>query len=335
MVFTAIFAFGAASANNDGHANEARFASVCTHLPVCLPVPPLLKPLIAPFFVLLWSTGFIVARYGMPYSEPGTFTALRFLGVLVVMVPVVAFSRVTWPSPRARVHIAVSGILFQAVYLYGVWAAVRLGMGAGLAALIVGLQPLLTAVAAPLLGERTSARQWWGLGIGFVGVALVVWDRLHLTGLPLASLLLSGAALVAITGGTLYQKRFCPSFDLRAGSVLQFSASLLVMLPIVFLTETRDIAWTVPMSGALAWSVLALSIGATSLLFVLLRRGGATQVSSLMYLTPATTAVLAWLLFGEPLTPLMVTGMIVTAIGVASVVSGRSAAPLPARAAPH
>jgi drug/metabolite transporter (DMT)-like permease len=289
-------------------------------------VPSFAKPLVAPFFVLLWSTGFIVARYGMPYSEPGTFTALRFLGVLAVMVPVVAVSRVSWPPPRARVHIAVSGILFQAVYLYGVWAAVRLGMGAGLVALIVGLQPLLTAVAAPLLGERTSARQWIGLAIGFVGVALVVWDRLHLTGLPLASLLLAGASLLAITGGTLYQKRFCPSFDLRAGSVLQFSASLLVVLPVVFLTETRQIAWTLPMSGALAWSVLALSIGATSLLFVLLRRGGATQVSSLMYLTPATTAVLAWMLFGEPLTPLMVTGMVVTAVGVASVVARRPAA---------
>jgi drug/metabolite transporter (DMT)-like permease len=288
------------------------------------------QPLLAPFFVLLWSTGFIVARYGMPYSEPATFTALRFLGVLVVMAPVVLASRITWPSPRQRMHIAVSGILFQAVYLYGVWAAVRLGMGAGLAALIVGLQPLLTAVAAPLLGERTSARQWLGLGIGFMGVALVVWDRLHLTGLPVASLLLCSVSLLAITGGTLYQKRFCPNFDLRAGSLLQFSASLLVMLPIVFLTETRDISWTLPMSAALAWSVLALSIGATSLLFVLLRRGGATQVSSLMYLTPATTAVLAWLLFGEPLTPLMVTGMIVTAIGVASVVAGRPAAALDA-----
>ena len=280
---------------------------------------PSLRSLGAPFFVLLWSTGFIVARYGMPYSEPATFSALRFFGVLVVMVPVAWFSRVAWPAPRQRVHIAVSGILIQAVYLYGVWSAVRLGMGAGLVALIVGLQPVLTAVAASLLGERSSGRQWLGLGVGFAGVALVVWERLHLTGLPMMSVMMCICALFSITAGTLYQKRFCPQFDLRAGSVLQFSASCLILLPIVFLAETREIAWTLPMSAALAWAVLVLSIGATSLLFVLLRRGGVTQVTSLMYLTPATTAVLAWMLFGEPLTPLMVTGMVITAVGVASV----------------
>ncbi|QEI09340.1 DMT family transporter [Pigmentiphaga aceris] len=267
----------------------------------------------------------------MPYSEPATFTALRFFGVLVVMVPLALLARISWPTPRQRFHIAVSGVLFQAVYLYCLWKAIRLGMGAGLVALIVGLQPVLTAVAASLLGERTTLRQWLGLGVGFAGVSLVVWDRMHLDGVPLVGLGLCAVSLVAITTGTLYQKRFCPKFDLRAGSVLQFSASLLVVLPIALLSETRQISWNLPMSGALVWSILVLSIGATSLLFVLLRQGGATQVSSLMYLTPATTAILAWLLFDEPLTPLMVTGMIITALGVASV-AGRP--PVAAAASP-
>ncbi|CAG2144682.1 hypothetical protein LMG31506_03058 [Cupriavidus yeoncheonensis] len=277
-------------------------------------------------FVLIWSTGFIVARYGMPHAEPMTFLFLRFLGVLVLMVPFVWLARVPLPQRDARTdwrmfaHIAVAGLFLQAGYLGGVWAAVKLGMPAGMSALIVGMQPILTALISARLGERISMRQWLGLLLGIVGVGLVVANKLGASGLSTASVLLAGGALLSITFGTLYQKRFCAVFDLRMGSVIQFAASALACVPFMFLFETRHVDWTAEMVGALAWSVVALSIGAISLLFLLIRQGAATRVSSLMYLTPPTTAVMAWLLFGEHFPPLAASGMALAAAGVALVI---------------
>ncbi|ULX53783.1 peptide ABC transporter ATP-binding protein [Cupriavidus taiwanensis] len=279
-------------------------------------------------FVLIWSTGFIVAKYGMPYAEPMTFLFLRFAGVLVLMVPFVLLARV--PLPRATGstatdwsavgHIAVAGLLLQAGYLGGVWAAIRLGMPAGVSALIVGMQPILTALIATRMGERIGARQWLGLLLGIAGVALVVANKLGASGLTPASLALAGGALFSITVGTVYQRHFCPVFDLRMGSVIQFAAAALACVPLMFLFETREVQWTAAMLGALAWSVVALSIGAISLLFLLIRQGAATRVSSLMYLTPPTTAVMAWLLFGERFPPLAAAGMALAALGVALVI---------------
>ncbi|MCO4890252.1 DMT family transporter [Cupriavidus sp. WGtm5] len=279
-------------------------------------------------FVLIWSTGFIVAKYGMPYAEPMTFLFLRFAGVLVLMVPFVLLARV--PLPRATGstatdwsavgHIAVAGLLLQAGYLGGVWAAIRLGMPAGVSALIVGMQPILTALIATRMGERIGARQWLGLLLGIAGVALVVANKLGASGLTPASLALAGGALFSITVGTVYQRHFCPVFDLRMGSVIQFAAAALACVPLMFLFETREVQWTAAMLGALAWSVVALSIGAISLLFLLIRQGAATRVSSLMYLTPPTTAVMAWLLFGERFPPLAAAGMVLAALGVALVI---------------
>lgn len=285
--------------------------------------------MVAPMFVLIWSTGFIGARYGMPYAEPATFLAIRFGGTLLLMLPAVWLMRVPMPPRRLVLHLAVAGLLLQGGYLLGVFEAIRHGMAAGVAALIVGLQPVLTAMLGWVVQERVSRRQWAGLLLGFFGVALVVWDRLALTGLSATSVSMAVAALLAITAGTLYQKRFCPRFDLRTGSVIQFAAALALVVPISLLTETRQIVWTLPLVGALAWSIVALSIGAISLLFLLIRRGAATQVASLMYLTPAVTALMAWTLFGERISPLMGVGMFVTAIGVASMSRGRTPSPLP------
>ncbi|NUO84506.1 MAG: DMT family transporter [Cupriavidus sp.] len=279
-------------------------------------------------FVLIWSTGFIVAKYGMPYAEPMTFLFLRFAGVLVLMVPFVLVARVPLPRVpgstatdwRAVGHIAVAGLLLQAGYLGGVWAAIRLGMPAGVSALIVGMQPILTALIATRMGEHIGARQWLGLLLGIAGVALVVANKLGASGLTSASLALAGGALFSITVGTVYQRRFCPVFDLRMGSVIQFAAAALACVPFMFLFETREVQWTAGMLGALAWSVVALSIGAISLLFLLIRQGAATKVSSLMYLTPPTTAVMAWLLFGERFPPLAAAGMVLAALGVALVI---------------
>lgn len=275
-------------------------------------------------FVLIWSTGFIVARFGLPYAPPLTFLLLRYVAVLVVLLPVLLLVRPLWPRGRI-LHIALAGVLVQAGYLSGVWCAIRLGMPAGLSALIVGLQPLLTGLAAPLVGERLRSGQWLGLLLGLAGVALVVGDKLSPTGSSVLSVLLCVFALASITSGTLYQKRFCPRFDLRAGAVIQFAASALVTLPFALWLEDLDpglrtIQWTPAFLLALAWSVLALSIGAMFLLFTLIGRNAATQVSSLMYLTPPVTALLAWLLFGEAFGWTGVAGMLLTAAGVAFVV---------------
>ena len=282
-----------------------------------------LKRLIPTTFVLIWSSGFIIARYGMPHAEPMTFTFLRFAGVLVLMVPAVLLLRPVWPSGRQIAHIGVAGLMLQAVYLGGVWAAVRNGMSAGLVALIVGLQPILTAWFSAFVAEKITAKQWIGLLLGLSGVALVVVAKLSLTGLSGASLGLAGLGLAGITVGTLYQKRFCPSFDLRAGSVIQFTVSALACLPFMFLFETRQIDWHPEMIGALIWAVLGLSIGAISLLFLMIREGAATQVTSLLYLTPPTTAVMAWFLFDEPITLLTVSGTCLTVWGVWWVMSNK------------
>lgn len=279
-----------------------------------------LQRLIPIVFVFVWSTGFIVARYGMPYSEPMTFMFLRFTGVLIVMLPVALLARVRWPSKAQWLHIAIAGIMLQAGYLGGVWAAVKLGMSASLVALIMGLQPIFTAWFSALVAERVSARQWLGLLAGLTGVGMVVMAKFSLIGLSTASLALSAFALACITLGTLYQKRYCPSFDLRVGSTIQFAASALVCLPFMFLFETREIQWVFPMIAALLWSIFALSIGAISLLFIMIRDGAATKVTSLLYMVPPTTAAMAWLLFDEPITAMTVAGTAVTVVALILVI---------------
>ena len=275
-------------------------------------------------FVLIWSTGFIVARLGLPHAPPLTFLLLRYCGVLIVLSPLLLLMRPPWPRGIA-LHIALAGVLVQAGYLSGVWCAIRLGMPAGLSALIVGLQPLLTGFAAPLVGEPLRPRQWLGLLLGLAGVALVVSDKLSPNGSSIVNISLCVFALCCITAGTLYQKRFCPRFDLRVGAAIQFGASALVTLPFALWLEDlgpglQTIQWTPQFLLALAWSVLALSIGAMFLLFILISRNAATQVSSLMYLTPPVTALLAWLLFGESFGLAGIAGMLLTAMGVAFVV---------------
>lgn len=272
-------------------------------------------------FVLLWSTGFIGAKAGVPYAEPFTFLVLRFVLVIALMLPLALALKARWPATwREAGHIAAAGALLQGGYLGGVFAAVHRGMPAGVVALIVGLQPILTAfAAAPLLGERLATVQWSGLVLGFAGVVLVVWDKLGLQGLGAASIAWSVIALASITGGTLYQKRYCPKFDLRAGSVIQFGAALALLLPLAYATERMAVTWSGEFVFALGWLVLVLSIGAISLLFFLIEHGEATRVSSLFYLTPATTALMAYAMFGETLSAKALAGMAIAIAGVALV----------------
>lgn len=280
-------------------------------------------------FVLLWSTGFIGAKLGLPHAEPFTFLAIRFALVVAILAGVAVATRAPWPADRRLVgHLAVSGLLVHAVYLGGVFAAIHRGLPSGLTALVVGLQPLLTAVAAGrLLGERVSPRQWLGFGLGLVGVAMVLSTRLtgvRLDGFGWDALAFALAALLGITAGTLYQKRFCTGMDLRTGTVVQYLAALAGCLPAALLFETMAVEWAGEFVFALGWLVLVLSMGAISLLMTLIRLGEAARVASFFYLVPPVTAVMAWALFNEELSPLALAGMGVAVAGVALVVARRA-----------
>ncbi|MCX7692152.1 MAG: DMT family transporter [Tepidimonas ignava] len=277
-------------------------------------------------FVLIWSTGFIVARYGMPHAPPMTFLAWRYALSIAAFGAWIALARVPWPRERAQWgHLALTGVLMHAGYLGGVWAAVKAGMGAGLSALIVGLQPVLTAVWLSATGGRVTPRQWLGLLLGLVGLVLVVWHKFGHGGpgdsaTPL-NLAYAVGALLAITVGTLYQKRHVRPCDVRTANTVQLGAALLVTLPLALL-EAEPMHWNAQSAGAMAWSVLGLTLGGSSLLYLLIQRGAAASVTSLMYLVPPCTAVLAWVLFGEPITPTTLAGTALTALGVALVVRG-------------
>ncbi|HXE37674.1 MAG TPA: DMT family transporter [Azonexus sp.] len=269
------------------------------------------------FFVFLWSTGFIGAKYGLPYAEPLSFLLARYGLVIGLMTAIALATRAPWPkAPMQWLHIGVSGVLVHAIYLGGVFVAIKHGLPAGVTALVVGMQPLLTALGAGwLLGEKVSGRQWGGLALGFVGVGLVVSGKFGDAGMG-PMLIPAFVALLGITAGTLYQKRFCARFDLRTGSVIQFVPTAVLTAIAVALFEDFRIEWSGEFVFALGWLVLVLSIGAISLLNLLIRGGSAVNVASLFYLTPLSTAVIAWLMFGERLSLVAGFGMVLAVSGV-------------------
>jgi len=270
----------------------------------------------SPLFILIWSTGFIIARYGMPHAEPLTFLAIRFFGVILILMPCILWFKAPWPSKSQIVHLAIAGVLIQFGYLAGVWIAIRHGMPVGLTALIVGLQPILTAVFVSLLAEKITRSQWQGLFLGLFGVFLVLYAQINTAGVNAQTIFFNITGLLSITVGTIYQKKYCAQFDLRTGSLIQFMTSLGLATIGAFLFETREVEWVLELVGALVWGIVGISIGAMSLLFILIRRGNATKVSSLMYLTPPTTAIMGWVLFNEPLTILAGFGTLLTMLGV-------------------
>lgn len=275
-------------------------------------------PRFYPFlFVFLWSTGFVGAKYGLPYAEPLSFLLTRYGLVIGLMTAIALATRAPWPKEAMQwLHIGISGVLVHAVYLGGVFVAIKHGLPAGVTALVVGMQPLLTAFGAGwLLGEKVSGRQWAGLGLGFVGVGLVVSGKFGEAELG-PMLIPALVALLGITVGTLYQKRFCASFDLRTGSVIQFVPTAILTAIAVALFEDYRIDWTADFLFALGWLVLVLSLGAISLLNLLIRSGSAVNVASLFYLTPPMTALVAWAVFGEKLTLTAAFGMLVAVSGV-------------------
>lgn len=269
-------------------------------------------------FVLLWSSGFIGSKLGIPYAEPFTFLLLRYSLVLLTLIPVALLTRAPWPRTSHEIlHIASAGLLIQGVYLGGCVYALNLGLPAGLVSLIVCLQPLITAACSGLLfQERVRPRQWTGLALGFTGTVLVVANKIG-GEVPWITTLPAIISLFGITAGTLWQKRFCPHFDLRTGAIIQYSASFLVSLPLALLTETRHVRWTGEFIFAVVWVALVLSIGAISLLNHLIRSGSAVHVTSLFYTVPAVTALMAWAGFGETLSPIALIGMAIAVTGVA------------------
>lgn len=268
-------------------------------------------------FVLLWSTGFIGARFGLPYAEPMTFLALRMVFVVLLMAAIAAVGRARWTTPREAAHSAVAGSLVHGMYLGGVFTAISQGVPAGISALIPGIQPILTStIAAFWLGEKVRPVQWFGLALGLAGVALVLHDRTVLGSGSLLGWFASFASLIGITLGTLYQKRYCGGIDWRSGNTVQYAAALAIFAAFAFGFETREIRWTGEFVFAVVWLVLVLSIGAIGLMYWLIRRSAATSFASLFYLVPAVTALMAYLLFGEKLDALSIFGMGVCAVGV-------------------
>ena len=275
----------------------------------------------------------MTAKYGLPYAPPLTFLSIRFGLSVICFALWIALARVTWPRGRQQwLHLAVSGVLIHAGYLGGVWVAIKGGMGSGLAALMVGLQPVLTAIWVSSMSsnmssgekviEKVTQRQWLGLALGLGGLVVVVSRKfgttLEVTALTLVAITIG---LFSITVGTLYQKRYVQPADVRGANAVQIAAAFAVTLPLA-LFETESVKLTPQFLGALAWSVLVLTLGGSSLLYLLIQRGAATAVTSLMYLVPPCTALLAWLLFAEPITAVTVLGIAITALGVSLVVRG-------------
>jgi drug/metabolite transporter (DMT)-like permease len=270
-------------------------------------------------FVFLWSTGFIGAKLGLPYAEPLTFLSVRYCIAATLLALLALATRAPWPRRMADVgHYAVAGLLIHALYLGGVFLGISLGVEAGVSAMIVSLQPLLVAAfAGLLLGERVPPLRWLGLALGLLGVLLILAHKLGQGLGDTLGAIACVAALFGITAGTLYQKRHCAGMDLRTGSVVQFAASGLVTGMLALVVEDNRIIWSGDFIFALLWLVLVLSLGAISLLYVLIRRGAASRVSGLFFLVPPCTALIAWPLFGERLGFTGLIGMALTVTGVA------------------
>lgn len=271
-------------------------------------------------FVFLWSTGFIGAKYGLPYAEPFTFLMWRMGLVVVFFVVIVAIVRPGWLSAAEIGHSAVTGSLMHVMYLGGVFSAISLGVPAGISALIPGLQPVLTAtIANRFLGERVTPLQWGGLIAGLIGVLLVLQDRNVTSDASIGGWVATLASLLGITLGSLYQKRFCAKIDWRAGNLVQYLTAFAAFILAAFAFETRIIDWTADFILALSWTVLVMSVAAIGLMYWLIRRVPATQVASLFYLVPAVTALLAYLMFGETLNMIALLGMAICAVAVFAV----------------
>lgn len=293
------------------------------------PSPSALNPMtfasIAALFIFFWASGFVAAKYGLPYAEPFTLMAARFVVGAAILVPACFVLKATWPKTlRDTTHILIAGFGVQTVYLIGVYYGIWFGISTGVTALVVGLQPLLTGVLAGfVLKEKVTPRNWVGLVLGFIGLGLVVWDRVLAPTDALWGLAMLLMGLAGITLGTLYQKKYCGPFDVRAGVALQNVMSCIVMLVLAVIFESMIIDWTGEFVFAVLWSAIGLSVFAICLYYWLVQRGAAARITSLIYLSPPTTAVMGWAMFGEILSWQAIAGMAVAMTGVALAVRNR------------
>jgi len=293
------------------------------------PSPSALNPMtfasIAALFIFFWASGFVAAKYGLPYAEPFTLMAARFVVGAAILVPACFVLKATWPKTlRDTTHILIAGFGVQTVYLIGVYYGIWFGISTGVTALVVGLQPLLTGVLAGfVLKEKVTPRNWVGLVLGFIGLGLVVWDRVLAPTDALWGLAMLIMGLAGITLGTLYQKKYCGPFDVRAGVALQNVMSCIVMLVLAVIFESMIIDWTGEFVFAVLWSAIGLSVFAICLYYWLVQRGAAARITSLIYLSPPTTAVMGWAMFGEILSWQAIAGMAVAMTGVALAVRNR------------
>ena len=268
-------------------------------------------------FVILWASGFIGAKLGLPYAEPLTFLFLRMFGAVFLLGIIVLIARPKWPTRDQTLDSCATGVFMHALYLGGVYISIANGLPAALSALIVGLQPLLTStIANRLLGEQVVARQWGGLLLGIAGVYLVVQDKATTGGATPVAWIASLVALLSITFGTIYQKRFGSGIDWRPGMLIQYAAAGVLFALGAAAFETRIVHWTPGFLFALCWLVIVLSFGAIWLLYFLISRSAATRVVSLFYLTPPVTALMAWALFNERLAVGALVGMVFCVLGV-------------------
>ena len=274
-------------------------------------------------FVLLWSTGWIVAKYASPHADPLTFLSLRFLLAALLFAAITAISRAAWPSSRAGwLHAVVSGVLLHGIYLGGVWWAIAQGVPSSISGLIAALQPLLTALAAPLIvGERLSGAQRLGVVLGFAGLFVAILPRLMVLDtaglyIALVPLLVNVCAMVSVTAGTLYQKRYLQEGDLQSIASLQYVGGFAVVMPLALMIEPLRIEWNFEFALAMGWSVFGLSLASIMLLLYLIRRGQVSRAASLIYLVPPAVAIESWLLFGEALTVPMIIGTLIVVVGV-------------------
>jgi drug/metabolite transporter (DMT)-like permease len=273
------------------------------------------------YFVTIWGSGFLASKIGMLYAPPFSFLTLRFIFGILCMLPLVLITRPLWPASRPELgHVIVAGLLMHAMHLGGSHYTQYLGVSAGITAVLLTVQPLLTAfIASRWLGERLSPRQWAGIAVGFAGVVLVVWHKIDIREMTLGSLIAVIVALLAVTAGTLYQRVFCPRVDLRTSTLIQFIASAVVLAPLAWIVEGFSVRWAWPMFAAIVFLVICASILAVSALHTLMRHGEATRVTSLFYLTPIFAVVLEFALFKVVPTAVSVIGIAVTCAGVALV----------------
>ena len=274
--------------------------------------------LLAWYFVVIWGSGFIATKIGIQYAAPFTFLSLRFAFGILCLIPLVLWLKPSWPkTPREWLHVIVAGLLMHAIHLSGSHYAQYLGMSAGIAAVILALQPLATALIARGSGDRVTRLQWFGIALGFAGVALIVWHKIDVRAVTFGSLMAVVVGLVALTVGTLYQRKFCPTVDLRSSALIQFVVSLMAILPLSIVFEGAKVQWSWPLLGSIAFLVIGASILAVNALHTLMRHGEATRVTSMMYLPPIFAVAMEYLVFSVVPTAISLVGIAVTSVGVA------------------